>query len=238
VGSVVDINFPPRITAQGIQEVAILEQFKEGAVWLRGPARQGKTGTAVAIAHGLREHYGKLPILDFLPYEAFGEHKYMGLREIIPLLEKIGDIIEAGNKEGVSNDIIRARIEAKVGFSIENLTWVLDEAYKYLRKMRSTSKVVVAFSDLIAVCYHFHWTVIICTPGREISTRVSEDQEPIELICSFNLHLKEVHAHGWNPRTSRAIHLYTPMEIYGKMYDSTNPQAIMRSKQIKIKGNV
>jgi len=236
VGSVVDINFPPRITAQGIQEVAILEQFKEALVWLRGPSESGKTGTGMALSYGLREHYNKIPILDFHPNESFGEYIYKGPKEFVECLEQMGDIIDECNKMGVTPDVMRGKLGEALGFSIENTTWFLDEAYRYLRKRRATSKVVIAYGDFIAIRRHYHLAIILCSPGEELDSRAVDDQKPIELNCSFNPQLKEVHAHGWNPKTSRAIHLYTPMEIYGKMYDSWNPQAVLRSKKLEIRG--
>ena len=217
-----------------LREIAFFAQMAKGVIWLRGPGRSGKTGTAMNIAWKLRKYFNKMPILDFHPKDAFGSHHYVGPREFVKLMGKMGDLVDKGNIEGMASDQVKALIEAELGFPLENSTWVLDEAYRYLRNRHPSSKLVLAYGDFIATWGHYHLTIILCSPGLELDKRVVKDQLPIELNCQFNG--EKVLARGRNAETCRAVKLITPMDWAGQLYDSENAMAILRSEKIEVKG--
>jgi len=217
-----------------LREIKFFEQMAEGLIWLRGPGRSGKTGTAMNIAWKLRKYFGKTPVLDFHPKDAFGPHHYVGPREFVALMGKMGDLVDKGNIEGMASEKVKALIEGELGFPLDNSTWLLDEAYRYLRNRHPSSKLVLAYGDFIATWGHYHLTVILCSPGLEIDKRVVHDQLPIELNCQYNG--EKVMARGRNAQTCRPVRLITPMEWAGQLYDSWNAMAILRSKKIEVTG--
>jgi len=226
---------PLRLQKWEYREAKFFAPLSEGVIWLRGKGGSGKTATAVDIAYKLRKYFGKMPILDFRPKPAFGEYEYMGPREFVEILEKMGDLVDSGTMEGVDENTVAKMFEKQLGIHLMNATIVLDEAYRYLRNRHPTKRLVLAYGDFIQTWRHYHLTVIMCSPGHEIDKRAL-NQLSLELVCAYNPRTRKVMAKGRDRNSMEGVRLITPMDWCGNLYDSWNPLAILRRRKIEVQG--
>jgi len=217
------------------REAKFFAPLSEGVIWLRGKGGSGKTATAVDIAYKLRKYFGKMPILDFYPKPKFGPYEYMGPREFVAILEKMGDLVDTGTTEGMDENAIAKTFEEQLGIHLMNATIVLDEAYRYLRNRHPTKRLVLAYGDFIQTWRHYHLTIIMCSPGHEIDKRAL-NQLSVELVCAYDPRTKRVMAKGRDKNTMESVKLITPMDWAGELYDSWNPLAILRRRKIEVQG--
>ena len=235
VGATATREAPIRLQRWEYKEAKFFAPLSEGVIWLRGKAGSGKTATAVDIAYKLRKYFGKMPILDFHPKPAFGEYEYMGPREFVAMLEKMGDLLESGNMEGMDENALEKMFAEHLNIHLLNATIVLDEAYRYLRNRHPTKRLVLAYGDFIQTWRHYHLTVIMCSPGHEIDKR-AVGQTTLELSCAFDKRSGKVMAKGRDNNTMEGVKLITPMSWCGELYDSWNPLAILRRRKIEVQG--
>jgi len=226
---------PVKLQKWEYKEAKFFAPLSEGVIWLRGRAGSGKTATSVDIAYKLRKYFGKMPILDFHPKPAFGPYEYMGPREFVDILGKMGDLVDSGATEGMTEDAIEKLFEQELNIHLMNATIVLDEAYRYLRNRHPTKRLVLAYGDFIQTWRHYHLTVIMCSPGQEIDKR-AVGQTTLELNCSYDSRANKVMAKGRDKNTFETVKLITPMDWCGELYDSWNPLAILRRRKIEVQG--
>ena len=233
--STIDRPNTEQLTRQEVRELRFFAMLSEGVIWLRGKGGSGKTGTAISLSHNLRKYFSKMPILDFRPKPEFGPYEYMGPREFVAMLEKMGDLTDDGKLDGLDAEALGKIFEQELGIHLMNATIVLDEAYRYLRNRHPTKRLVLAYGDFIQTWRHYHLTIIMCSPGHEIDKRAL-NQLTLEMVCSYDPRTMRVLAKGRDRNTMERVGIITPMKKYGLMYDSWNPLAILRRRKIEVQG--
>ena len=230
------LDIPLRVPLNEIREARFYEQFREALIWLRGPKRSGKTATALKIIRCLFKYFGQFPVLNFHPYPAFGEYKYVGDNEFIELLKIAGDIIKEGLAKGLSDEVIWEQLDRIYGFPFRHSTWLFDEGYQNFRRMRAGSNLVLAHGDFIAgPGSHGQVTAIVCSPGDELTYRLTKDQVPIIFNCGYSRFTNLVCAKGYNPATGRGLKIWTDIAEVKDWYNTHNPVAVTQTKRSKIK---
>lgn len=225
-----------QVTRQEAKLLKFFAPLTETVIWLYGKADAGKTITAVSVSHSLREFYGKMPILDFHPRDAYGPYEYMGPRELVTALEKIGDMIDSGALiDTMDEETIGGILEKELGIHLLNATIVLDEAYRVLRKRHSGKRLILVHEDLLQIYKHYHLTIIMCSPGHDIGFR-AVDQVILPMVCSFDPRTMRVLARGRDRNTLERVSIITPVSKYGPMYNRWNPVAVLRGRKIEVKG--
>lgn len=209
----------------------------EKLIHLHGAADGGKTITLLSTAYMLRELFGKMPILDFRPRDEFGPYEYMGARELIAALEKLGDMIEDGRLlDTMDEETIGKIIEQELNIHLMNATVCIDEAYRNLRRRHSSKRLVVAYEDFLQIYKHYHLAVIMCSPGNDLGFRTM-DQVKLSLVCSYDSRTMRVQARGRDKDTLERVTIITPVSKYGAMYNRWNPVAVLRGRKIEIDKN-
>ena len=226
---------PVRLQKWEYKEAKFFAPLSEGVIWLRGKAGGGKTATMVDIAYKLRKYFGKMPILDFHPKPKFGPYEYMGPREFVTILEKMGDLVESGKMDGLDEDALAKLFKEELGIDLMNATIGLDEAYRYLRNRHPTKRLVLAYGDFIATWRHYHLTIIMCSPFKQLD-KLATGQVTLDMVCSYDPRTRKVMAKGRDTNTLEGVKLITPMDWCGELYDSWNPLAILRRRKIEVQG--
>lgn len=224
------------LTRQEIKELKFYAPLCEKLIWLRGKADSGKTITMLSTAWKLRELFGKMPIMDFRPRDEFGPYEYMGARELVVALEKIGDMIDTKKLiDTMDEETIGKILEEELGIHLMNATVCIDEAYRNIRRRYSNKKLTVAYEDFLQIYKHYHLAVIMCSPGDDIGWR-AVDQVALNLVCSYDPQTMRVQARGRDKDTLERVTIITPVSKYGQMYNRWNPVAVLRGRKIEIKG--
>lgn len=226
---------PVRLQKWEYKEAKFFAPLSEGVIWLRGKAGGGKTATMVDIAYKLRKYFGKMPILDFHPKPKFGPYEYMGPREFVTILEKMGDLVESGKMDGLDEDALAKLFKEELGIDLMNATIGLDEAYRYLRNRHPTKRLVLAYGDFIATWRHYHLTIIMCSPFKQLD-KLATGQVTLDMVCSYDPRTRRVMAKGRDTNTLEPVRLITPMNWCGELYESWNPLAILRRRKIEVQG--
>lgn len=226
---------PVRLQKWEYKEAKFFAPLSEGVIWLRGKAGGGKTATAVDISYKLRKYFGKTPILDFKPKDRFGYYEYMGPREFVTILEKMGDLVESGKMDGLDEDALAKLFKEELGIDLMNATIVLDEAYRYLRNRHPTKRLVLAYGDFVQTWRHYHLTIIMCSPFKQLD-KLATGQVTLDMVCSFDPRTKKVMARGRDTNTLEGVKLITPMDWCGELYDSWNPLSILQRRKIEVQG--
>lgn len=222
------------LTRQEIREIKFYAPLCEKVIHVHGPADTGKTITAVSTAYKLRELFGKMPILDFKPKPAFGSYEYMGPRELVAALEKMGDMIDSGRLlDTMDEETIGKLLEQELKIHLMNATVVIDEAYRSIRKRHSGAKLVIAYEDFLQIYKHYHLAIILCSPGNDLGFRAM-DQVKLSLVCSYDPRTMRVQAKGRDKDTLEKVTIITPVNKYGAMYNRWNPVAVLRGRRIEI----
>lgn len=224
------------LTRQERREIKFYAPLCEKVIHLHGPASSGKSITLLSTAYMLRELFGKMPILDFHPRSEFGPYEYMGPRELVAALEKLGDMIEEGRlRDTMDEEAIGRLLEQELGIHLMNATVGIDEAYRNLRKRHSGKKLVIAYEDFLQIYVHYHLAIIMCSPGNDLGFRAM-DQVKLSLTCSYDTRTMRVQAKGRDKDTLEKVTIITPVSKYGQMYNRWNPVAVLRGRKIEIKG--
>jgi len=226
---------PTRLKRWEYREAKFFAPLSEGVIWVRGKGGSGKTATMMDIAYKLRKYFGKTPILDFRPKPKFGHYEYMGPREFVAILEKMGDLVDAGKTEGLDEDALAQLFRKKLGIDLMNATIGLDEAYRYLRSRHPTKRLVLAYGDFIQTWRHYHLTIIMCSPFRQLD-KLATGQVTLDLSCSYDPRTRKVMAKGRDTNSLEEVRLITPMDWAGELFDSWNPLAILRRRKIEVQG--
>lgn len=226
---------PRRLQRWEYREAKFFAPLSEGVIWLRGKGGSGKTATMVDIAYKLRKYFGKTPILDFHPKSAFGQYEYMGPREFVAILEKMGDLVESGKIEGLDEDALAKLFKKELGTDLMNAFIGLDEAYRYLRNRHPTKRLVLAYGDFIQTWRHYHLTICMCSPFKQLD-KLATGQVTLDMVCSYDPRTRKVMAKGRDTNTLEPVRLITPMDWCGELYDSWNPLAILRRRKIEVQG--
>ena len=224
------------LTRQERREIKFYAPLCEKVIHLHGPADCGKTISALSTAYKLRELFGKMPILDFRPKDEFGPYEYMGPRELVTALQKMGDMIDSGRLlDTMDEETIGHLLEQELGIHLMNATVVIDEAYRNIRKRHSSAKLVIAYEDFLQIYKHYHLAIILCSPGDDLGFRAME-QVKLSLTCSYDTRTMRVQARGRDKDTLEKVTIITPVSKYGQMYNRWNPVAVLRGREIEIKG--
>jgi len=223
-----------RLSKQERRELEFFAPLTDAFIWLRGIARSGKTATSISISHNLRKYFNKTPIIDFRPYDSFGYYEFLPAYNFIEMLQSFGDLIDSGVLDGLDNVALREKVKQKLGYDLIDSTLVLDEAYKNLRSRTPSKKEVLAYTDFLQTYGHYHITVVMISPFKNQIDKDAGRQVTVELICSYDPQEMRVMAKGRDARTCEEVRLITPIKKYGEMYNSWNPQTILRKRKIEV----
>lgn len=147
----------------------LLSRLVEQVTLLEGKKRRGKTLGAVAISYNLRELFGmnivtvgsKMGLRD-----SFGPYQLLDEREFLSELDKITTVTKQtpdSELEGAIDEVL-----ARLGINIYKSCLDFDEAYKLFDSRTPQDKLVRVFGYFIAQSAHYHATILLMSPHRDM----------------------------------------------------------------------
>jgi len=149
-----------------IKEEDALSRLVEQAILLEGKKARGKTLTAVAISYNLRERFNRHVISvgskmglrpEFGPFETLTE---------IQFKDALGKIQDVVNEVAGAEAVVEALREK--GVDLLYSTIVFDEAYKLFDCRTPSDKLTRLFGYFVAQSRHYHCTILLLTPNRDM----------------------------------------------------------------------
>jgi len=167
-----------------MREEDALARLVEQATLLEGRKGRGKTLSAVAIAYNLRERFNRHVISvgskmglkpEFGPFETLTETQFKDA------LGKIQDVI---NEVAGAEAVVEALREK--GVDLLYSTIVFDEAYKLFDCRTPSDKLVRLFGYFVAQSRHYHCTILLLTPNRDMIDKRVRGQLDWQGRCFHN----------------------------------------------------
>lgn len=147
------------------KEVTLAKMIEQTTL-IEGKKRRGKTLSAIGITWEMRERFNR-PVVAVGSKmglnENFGPFIYMPESDFRNEMEKI--TIAANEEENAAKV---AGAFDKYGIKILYSIMVFDEAYKLFDNRRSSDKLIQLFGYFVAQSAHYHVTIILLSPTREM----------------------------------------------------------------------
>jgi len=223
------------MTEEQLKEAFFFLDFLNTLIVIEAKKGQGKTLLAVALATKFKDLFNKKVLLDFQPFEAFGDFMYLDEKKFMSELNKVTDIVRDTDEDEVGLGVKWSL--KKMGLDIEGSVMVLDEAYRYFDCRTPSDKLVRVFGYFVAQMRHYHITLILLCPSKRYLDRRVRDQIDYLGKVAFNKRSLQAHARFLSYITGDI----KPLRVYGpnyfNMYDSWSPIAI-RKKVLDLRGQL
>ena len=166
------------------KEEDALARLVETSILLEGKKGRGKTLSAVAITHQLRERFNRhvITVGSKMGLRAeFGEHEDLTETQFKDALSKIQDVVD---EEAGAEEVVKA-LQSK-GVDLMYATIVFDEAYKLFDCRTPSDKLARIFGYFMAQQRHYHCTTLLLTPNRDMVDRRVRQQLDWQGRCFHN----------------------------------------------------
>ena len=166
----------------------ILSRVVESCTMLEGKKGRGKTITGVALSYNLREAFN-MPTICVgsrmgLIKDIYGPYEFIDEREFLDILENITAVSKFTPEKQLGLAIDEAL--KSMGINILGANMVFDESYKLFDSRTPSDKLVRIFGYLIAQMRHYHLTVLLLTPHRDMVDKRVRRQVDNMGRCFFN----------------------------------------------------
>lgn len=166
----------------------ILSRIVESCTMLEGKKGRGKTLTGVALSYNLREMFD-MPTICVgsrmgLIKDVYGLYTFIDEREFMDALESITTVSKFTTEKQL--EVAVEEVLKSMGVNIIGANMVFDEAYKLFDSRTPSDKLVRVFGYFIAQMRHYHLTVLLLTPHRDMVDKRVRRQVDNMGRCFFN----------------------------------------------------